>query len=428
MFKLILLAPVLTTHLIAGEVLTLDLPAAVSHALKHIPALSSAKKQKEIAEIVLKTARFSFFPKLNLSALSGINATEPHWPTLWNNSLSFTLQQPILSHLVNGVDREIAHTKDAIAQLDLEIERDLVCMKVVKDFYAYSAAVEQLDIKKQKLDVLLKQLDVVNRRFQQGFKTQRDVLRFEAQVQQAQIQLATAKNRVLQGAETLITTITGVNRQQITESFNFIPIKPLPVALVSTPKDEPKIEKHALYKKLELELKVSSLNVDLSRRQLWPELSATASATGNINVGLIRAPLLEQSSLFMIGISLQYELFDFGKRRRDISIAMKNEEIKAHSIQTKLSNETAAIAQMMVSFSLLQENISLNKKLLALEEDNFKRIQSDYLQGKAQYLDVISALNNLSDVKSALISSIFDFETQLITYRYYEGTLYDWIF
>jgi len=407
---------------------SLDLPQAVSYALNRVPALASIKKQKEITEIKLKTARFAFFPKLSLSAQSGVSITQPQWPALWANSLGFTLQQPILSHSVNSINFEIAQTKDAISELDLEIERDLLCMKVVKDFFAYSAAEEQLTLKKQKLDVLLKQLNMAGRRFQQGLKTQRDVLRFTAQVEQAKIELAQTKNRVLKTAATLLTTITGSNRQQLRESFNFVPIKMPMVILHAVPTNEPNIEHHALFKKLRLEEKIASLEVDLSKRQLWPELTAAASISGNANFGLANASRFAGSSLFMASLSLNYELFDLGKLRREIAISTKNKEIKANSIQTQLANETATIAQMMVNFSLLQESLALNKKLLALEEDNFKRMQNDYLQGKAQYLDVISALNNLSDVKSSFISEIFDFETELVTYRYYQGTLYDWIF
>lgn len=411
-----------------AEHFSFDLASAVAYALRRVPAFASVKTKKEISEISLESAHFLFFPRLSLFALSGINTTIPEWPTLWNNSLTLTLQQPVLSHSVNGISYEIAQTKDTIAKIDIELERDRLCMNVVKDFYAYSAAVEQREIKKQKLDVLMKQLNIVNRRFRQGFKTQRDVLRFEAQVQQAQIQQAAANNRVEQAKETLITSITGGNRQQISDSFEFVALTPPPIALDAIPTKEPIIEHHPLFKKLELEQQIAASEVNLSRRKLWPELSASASAIGNANLGFMKASLFEPTAAFMVGLSLQLDLFDFGHRRRDIAIAIKNRDIKAFALQTQLSSETAIITQMMVTISLLKESLLLNKRLLALEQDNFKRIEHDYLQGKAQYLDVISALNNLSDVKSALSSAMFDLEIQMTTHRYYEGTLYDWIF
>lgn len=422
----LILVCVVTEPIFASDVF--DLKGAVSHALQQVPALASVHKEKQISELNARTAQFWFFPKFNLSASTSLSTAPPLWPTPWNNALSITLNQPLLSNSANGIGFSIAQTQLAIAQIDVQLERDRLCMKVVKDFYAYSLAVEQLNLGKQKLHALLRQLDLVTRRFQQGFKTQKDVLRFEAQVQQTQIQQATANNLVAQSKETLITSITGTNRQQLTTTMEFVAEKPLLNTLDAIPVSAPPIEHHALYKRLDLEQKIESFNVDLSRRQLWPELSAFTSVSGSANFSLNRGSLFEPSSLFMVGLTLNYELFDFGKRRRDIAIAQKRNDIKANAIQTQLALETANITQMMVSFGLLQESIALNKKLLALEEDNFKRIQTDYQQGKAQYLDVIAALNSVADVKSALYSAIFDLKTHLVTYRYYQGTLYDWIF
>lgn len=409
------------------ETLFFDLKGAIAYALEHTPAFRTFKTQREMTTIATKTAQLSLFPKLQLGASTNIGANFPDWSPTWRNGLSLSLEQPLLSAVSNSVHIDIAKTKDAIADLNLTAQRDLLCMKVAKDFFAHANAVQQLQIKKQKLAALVKQFDVVNSRYLQGIKRERDVLRFRAQVQQAKIAEASARNLVEQAKLTLIATITGINSEDIKTAFEFeAPLPRVDTALI--PSHEPTLKKHVLFKKIELERNLALLNIDLAKRQLWPDLSASLGANFGNNLGLYRPFDISPSHSFLLGLNFRFELFDFGKRRRDIVIASKNRDIEENASHTQLAAESLAIKTMMANLKLLKESLKLNQSLLALEEDNLTRIQVDYINGKAQYLDVIAALNSLSDVKSSLYLALFDLEALLVTHRYYEGTLYDWLF
>lgn len=407
-----------------ADEIELDLRGAVSMALARVPEFDSKRLQKNISELNLSSSTASFFPKISLQASSSINSSFPTWIPSLGNSLGISFHQPLLSTLTNSVSHEIARAKVDLADAELKQKRDELCMTVLKAYIAYSAAMAARDIQQGKYRTLQTQRDVVNRRFLQGLKTERDVSRFQAQVQQAQIQVAHADSRVTRQKNALIAAVGGAAPSA---TLIFSPIVPNEDLLNDIPDTAPKISQHPLILKLEIDKKLAALDVDLAKRKLWPELSLSASATGSANF-FFHPPNTAPGVAFMIGINLGYNLFDFGISRRDVVIAGKEKAIKANMMQAELIKERSAIDDMMNNFSLYKTSLTLNKNLLTLEQRNLQRIEHDYAQGKSQYLDLINALNSTNDAKATLIAELYELETLLATYRYYEGSLYDWIF
>lgn len=360
--------------------------------LENNPRFDSVRKQKEITHLQLKNSYYSFFPKISLNASSSLSNNFNFDGLRNNNILSLSLYQPILHHSINYPSYQIALAKDSIAKLNIEIELNEICLQAAKLFYSYCSHVEKLNILQEKLSLLSERLEVIRTKYQQGLITQRDLLRFESQIQQAKIQILSLKSSALEKKQEL-----NILLKTKDTNFNLITSANLNT---DVPINEPDKNNSALFKKLSIENDIENYNVKQAQRQMWPQIFFNASISNNFDFPKFK--FKKGNHNFLLGFEINYDIFSFGKSNRDIQISKIQKDIKYNDYNDKINQEDLKIKQLMSRLQTYQESISLNKKLFALEQANFSRIKNDYLVGKAQYLDLVAALNSLNDVKVAL--------------------------
>ena len=99
--------------------------------------------------------------------------------------------------------------------------------------------------------------------------------------------------------------------------------------------------------------------------------------------------------------------------------------ILGDTLNQTLLDATAKVENVMMDVSRLRASFNLNLQLLQLENESFGYVQSDYREGSASYLDLVTALSDLLDAKQRYYTAYYDVLGTLAIYRYYEGTLYE---
>lgn len=393
---------------------SVDFTKALFNYLQNDPKFDSLKKHKEIRNLELKNSYYSFFPNISLNASSNI-LDNFKFSNLHNQSaLSLSIKQSILHNSINIPNYKTAVLQDSKALLDIEIELNEICFKITKVFYDYCATMEKFSILQEKIKLLANKLDSTKKKYQQGLISQRDLLRFESLIQQAKIQIIKLENSALEKKSELEQILTNKDDNFVLLTSNNL--------TNDIPNKEPDISNSALFKKLSLENNITKLNIKQAHRKLWPQIWFNADISSGFNF------TKSSDHNFKLGINLSYDIFSFGKNTRDIQIASIKDLIQHNDYTIRLNQENIKAKQTIFRLKTYQSSITLNKKLIILEEANFLRIKNEYLVGKAQYLDLISALDSLNNVKIALSEEIFALNNELLTYHYYEGKLYEWLF
>ena len=418
----------------------LSLKDSVRFALDHSPGFDSAKKTQLVRELERRNSIAKILPSLDLSTTNGLqnnipisstNATllTPNPAAPWYSSFNLGLTENLYDNGISLTGIDVANLNRDLAAIGLLKSRDSLTLDIVTEFYRLSLASMLLEVKRQQEAVLEKQFKTLSSEYTQGFKTRSDYLRLKAQVQRAEIDristensldLATTELRRLMGSEPSATTVT----------FEPLHVDPAKVDQVSFPETPPLFENLYDYKITKIQEDINGKNVSLVKRNYWPQASVSSGvAYSNQNY-------LNSSTAFSAGhqlswnalLLLQYNIWDWGTRKRNVEISEYNQDIQEDTLNQGLYDLHSKTASLMSNLQRIKRNYQLNQELLVLEEKSNRDLESQYREGKVTYLDLITELNSLLDAKVQFYTAHFEALTTLAQYRFYEGTIYESIF
>ena len=124
-------------------------------------------------------------------------------------------------------------------------------------------------------------------------------------------------------------------------------------------------------------------------------------------------------------LTLSYNFFDFGTRRRNAEIAAEQASVQANMLTSGLLDLHRDIEKLQLDLRRLAETYRLSEELFKLERSNLMLITNEYRQGKVQYLDYITQLQNFASAKTTYYSSLYELRKGQLAERYHEGSLYE---
>ena len=162
-----------------------------------------------------------------------------------------------------------------------------------------------------------------------------------------------------------------------------------------------------------------------------PQVSASAQATYQSDVmawpdemrGMLRQMGLNLEGLkkdqYRVGIDVQQTLFDGGAIRSQKEIARKQGEVQAAQNEVNLYNVRKRVNEMYFGLLLIDEQIVLNQDLQNLLAQNEKKLasmvkngtaaESDYLNVKAERLNVVQQMTSLQSQRQSLVRMLSTF-------------------
>jgi outer membrane protein TolC len=195
------------------------------------------------------------------------------------------------------------------------------------------------------------------------------------------------------------------------------------------PTESPDTKNSYIYKLREIEAKAGEQNLELIRRKNGLEINLTSGATYTNGQYLNSDdPFYARDQVtWNILLGARYNLWDAGTRRRDIQIAASENANADLEAQNQLAELRADMATLMNELNRLKTGLDLSRELINLEEENHRRLDEEYRQGRASYLDLINGLGDLLTARTSYYSSLTSILEHLARYRYYQGTLYEYV-
>jgi outer membrane protein len=424
----------------SSAVRPLNLKEAVDFALLHSPVFNSAKKSQVINELQYKTVYAKLFPSLDFSTTNGLEnnipftdsansseiiTTNPTAP--WYSSVNLGLTENLYDNGVTSTNIDIASLNKEVANINYKKTRDTLTLNVASEFYHYSLLATLFEVHEQQQVLLNKQFKMLTSLYLQGFKPKSDYLRLKIQVQQAEIDKISADSDRTQSRLNLL-KILGVGEDS-KETPSFIPIASNRNENLQSrfPSQAPPVSGFYDYRLTKVQEEVNEKNVVLVEKNYWPQILLT-SGVAYSNLNYINSPVSYASGNQLSWnalVTLNYNFWDWGSRKRDVEVAQLNRDIQKNSLDQNLISVNASIAAMMANLASVAQTYSLNQELLTLQEESNHEVEVQYREGKATYLDLISSLNNLLAVRLQFYTSYFNALTGMAQYKYYEGKIYD---
>jgi len=403
------------------------LPALVEMAERNSPAIQQARQNLEIAEMELKNAKYSMFPQLNLEGRHGLFGTDPHTrETPWASNLTLSLSQVFWdednSSNISRYKRE--KRKWERVKLESEFQRDEQILKVAHAYLDWSSSLELREIDENKRDLLRRQFNVLEAQYKQGLKTKRDVLRIETEIKRLEIDILRRDNEVDLNFQKLASHI-GLSKKEL-DAQDVEGEEAKPFGVLKGDASEIKLVEHRRSKIFEMKEEEARYDTQLVERKYWPRLTLENELKYNnfdyvdTRAGWDQNQTWTWSSL----IVLRYNLFDFGRRRRDWEIARVKERNVRSENQQLLLDLAVEVRETFLKLREFRENVRATRELLVLEQQSYSILEAEYRNGRAAYLDLITNLNSLIDARSKFMTSYFGFKKQQMIYSFHKGELY----
>ncbi len=414
-----------------ASVQTFGLKQALEYGVRHSPGLDSSARQKIIAEAERKNAFAKFLPTIDLATANGIQKSDPSTRTEpWYGEVTANLNENLYDNGESITNYKIAKLNEEFADINFEKTRDQFLLDTARSFYNYAVAKELFKIQNEQLQLLRKQYHSVERDYRQGLKLRRDFLRFRTQVSRAEIDTLTAKSEVDKEAADLFRRLGTPEEDWHKISFRVPPLPTkgaLPEDRIYPPLN---INSHYDARLAGLEAQVSSKQVDLATRKIWPEISFNTGALySNLDYYAPRRNLYNGDSVAWHAlITVSYNLLDWGTRSRNRGEARERQQIAENSQRDAVLAVNAAEQQLVIDLEKLRQNYRSARDLMNLEQGNTQYMEREYRQGQISYLDLINAYQDLASAQRTYVSAVYDLKRAALEYRYHEGTLYESFF
>jgi outer membrane protein TolC len=416
----------------------LTLRETLRFALENSPTFDSAQKALVARELEYQSAIAKMLPSADLNATQGlqnnipISSTNtlitPNPAAPWYSSLNLGVTETLYDNGISLTGLKVADLSRDLAAVNLAKARDALSLSVATEFYRYSLATALLEVRRQQQSVLEKQFRTLTSQYHQGFKTRSDFLRLKTQVQRAEIETTNATNGIELSVSEL-RRLVGAKLDDETPPPEFTAVaihRERPIEKL-IPAAAPPLDAVYDFRISKIQQEINGKSVTLAQRNYWPRVSVTSGLLySNFNFLNSDVPFNTGNQLSWNALlTIQYNLWDWGTRRRDVQLAEVNRDVQGNSIRQGLLDTRSQLQRLMIDLSRLSRNYQASRELLSLEEESNRNLESQYREGKVAYLDLITSLNSLLDAKVQYYSAYFDTLSGIARHGYFQGKLYD---
>lgn len=426
---LVALAPVLGTAAIdptpatASAPLTLDQCLAI--ATDHQPALMAAQAGVNAATQAVGEARAPYFPQVDVNAgyhrfqkraffPSGLSFGSGALPTQigpltdWTAGLSSRFT--VFDFGARKAGLKAAEARKVGAEAEASATASDVRLSVEKAFYTLAAAQDLQTVAEKNLARTREHLKLAEVRRAAGAVPQADVLRMQAEVANAELQLISMQSQVR------------ISTGRLNTAMGLAAETPLQIALMSDPPTPPA--------KADLG---TAIEQALARR---PELTAAEKRTDAARAALTaarasRAPRLfadaaygwndtvwtPETKEWQAGLSIDMPLFDAGSRQYRVARSradVAREEAVVENQRLQIRQEVwAAAAEVDRSWA----SIAANQAALKASAESMRVMQTRYENGAAVITDLLDTQTALARAEASLAGAKWDYMIARATYE-----------
>ena len=377
---------------------SIDFHQALQRLLDRSPQYQNLTLIEKNATLAMKNAWNSLLPTVDLQAnhvynqMGGndyLNLAPLHYP--WSNQAGLIITENLYDNGDTWRQARIASLVQHVEALNLESGRSRLLTNAAKAYFDFSSAYGSMQLQKQQIDVLRNQFHMIERRYQQGLRSNRDYLRIKAQLQNSELGLM-SQQISLENSKTSLRAALGES-----PSTDFIPIDAVRIDFgkIDYPTLDP--EQTYEYQVADLQDQISGIRYESVHRKEWPRLTLKGSYGYVVPqyLGPHTSGVDDPYWNFQAMIVLDYRLWDWLRTQRTVDIAENQKNIERNNQQLNRLQVQQNLDLLQKQSSTLRQSFQLSGQLLKSNEAAYQSLNAGYLDGKVTYLELITALNDL---------------------------------
>ena len=378
------------------------LNAAVDTALAANFDVRTAWERLRAAEAVVDRESSALFPDLEGSVQGGASSSQGLDNT--QLGLSSVYEVDLWGRIRSRIDAEQYRTEATFT--DYQTAAISLSAEVATTWYRLAEAQSQLELIEEQIETNVNMLNLLGNRFGAGQIRSVDILRQRQLVEATREQRSYAVSR-MQVLEHQLAVLMGRPPQQDLEVAP--ELLPEPPALPATGIPMELVRRRPDVQSAFYRLRAADRDLAVAISSQYPQLTlpASASAAGS------SAASLFQDWVLSLGGDLVAPIFKGGALRAEVdrTEAVKQQRLYAYG-------QTVLIAFREVEDALTREqtqteSIENIEEQVDLAEQAYEQLQVQYFNGAADYLDVLTALDEVQQLRRDLLSA----ELALLEYR-----------
>ena len=386
-----------------------------------VEAYSQVLKQQRLKTMASTEARkivnTGFLPQIditaegtaNLNHLDKWNSPKGEYRPYTYQALA-TLAQPLYTGGSLIAQKRMAQADEELSQLTTELTLDQIHYQSDAVYWNASAAYASLEAAATFQDIIKKQHDIIQDRFNDGAISRTDLLMISTRQKEAELQYIKARQNYTLALQQL-NILMGVKPDAAVDSLCEIGIHCPPVDLLSL--DEV-LSRRADYAGTHVSIARSEAQRKAALSQYNPQLSmflATGWDTGIAYMGqdVPHTPIA--------GINLNIPIFRWGARFKTnrqqkayIGIQKLQQSYVADTILEELSAATTKLTET-------EYQVKTAKETMSLANENLDLVSFSYNEGKANMVDVLSAQLSWTQAHTNLINAYLSEKMAVAEYR-----------
>ncbi len=392
----------------------------IKHALVHSPMSKNSTHRLRINHFKVKNAVSQFFPSLDLKTDWGYtkNSMMPQ-DTPLTTGLTLSLSETLYNNGANMTAYHIARQENSRSFVEYARDQSQICLDVIREYSNYSLLTYLLKVQKAQYELIKQRFQLTEEEYKHGGERRIDFLRFKAEFQRNQILISQTETAIHQSIERLksiigfMGTLLAVSSMKITEvNYKTIDMKEIEAVLKS----------HYEYKIADYSKDINKAQVQLEERKYWPSITVDANMSYlNSNHEMYKSDPVNLSAF----VTLKYNLWDWGIRKRNLSIAKVTSYIQNNDIDQNLLRLKTQIETLFLSINQQVNNLNSSKELIDLEKEAYDSITRDYRNGLLTFLDFINASDNYKRAQESYYINFFNLKNLFAEYEHHKGDLYE---
>lgn len=384
-----------------------ELNRRVEQALANSPTIASAQAALRQAEAESGAARGGLFPSLDAAlgtsrkkasaATTGALTASPY--TIHNASVEVGYTLDLFGGVRRGIEAQSAIADFQRYQLDatyLSLASNVVTTSIREaSLRGQVRATEEISA------VFQQQLDLINKQFETGAKSQGDVLVAQSQVAAVRGQLPTLRKILAQTQTQLAVYLGRFPSQSELEAIHLDDLSlpsELPVSLPSS-----LVRQRPDIRAAEAQLHAASARVGIATANLFPNIGLSASFGSQ---ALDRSNLFGSSSeAWSLGLNLLQPIFRGGTLRAQKRAAEAGLDKAAADYRTTLLTAFQNVADSLRALEFDAEGLAANASAAKATASSLDLVSKQYADGSIAYLQVLDATRLYQQSRLAVIEA-----------------------
>ncbi len=283
--------------------------------------------------------------------------------------------------------------------------------EIASNYLSYRSLQAQLGTAEKNISSQKEMLNLTQIRYDNGIATYLDVAQASRVLANTEADLPLIRMQLMQKV-TALSVLTGITSDTLRQELQSIHPVPLPPAAVTVGIPADRIRQRPDVRRAERQLAAQTARIGIATADLYPSFSLLGSlGLASLNGGDL---FNSGSTVYGIGPSLSWNIFDMGRIRQNIAVQDARTEQALLTYELTMLQAIKEVEDSLNAFHEQHERLKALGKSVTASKEALKMSTKLYKDGLTPFQDVLDAQRALLNAENAKDQTVGDTSIQLV--------------